>query len=182
MAKSKGFGTLMGMQSSVRPLIIYWVMTIVPFVLLLSIFHSQISAHIGNTISSIQSRVCLNAAIPSSHDVVFYDYDEFQSLSSATDSAWNNLLTPNGGMLYSIDTSGRRVGRGISMFHQLHCLSMVRSKLQSLSGPDAGSERHHSAGERHDYAHNHHDLDNDHVLHCLDYIRQVRRWVSFLFH
>jgi len=52
---------------------------------------------------------------------------------------------------------------GISMFHQLHCIEMLRDALQGK--PHAHG--HHSSQKR--------QIDpEEHVAHCLDYISQVR--------
>lgn len=82
---------------------------------------------------------------------------------------------PNQGFLILREaTAPARAHRfGVSMFHQLHCLELLRGRIAGNNE----SEIHH---------HNHHDHDHaiesqlpsqnyqdDHVQHCLDYLAQV---------
>ena len=54
---------------------------------------------------------------------------------------------------------------GISLFHQLHCLQMIRSLLLNQSW----ASHHHDAGQVD---------DGPHWAHCVDYLAQVRFLVS----
>lgn len=94
----------------------------------------------------------------------FTAHKEFQDMSPASDKYWADLLPRNGGFL-APENTGKRAP-GIAMFHQLHCLQMIRSSMQSLLGKnntEARGMHHHDA----------HDAIDEHVLHCFDYIRQV---------
>ncbi|KAH8817354.1 hypothetical protein F5884DRAFT_663008 [Xylogone sp. PMI_703] len=105
--------------------------------------------------------------------VTFQKYNNYQSLDPADDKYWEDLLTPNGGFVIveephiieshhgtTDDIAFASRVRGISMFHQLHCLQMIRSALQESSG---GKHQGHSeAGS----------LRPAHWLHCFDYLRQ----------
>ncbi|KAI0098117.1 hypothetical protein F4776DRAFT_532174 [Hypoxylon sp. NC0597] len=79
---------------------------------------------------------------------------------------WDSLLTPNGGFLMVEEQSHEINQYGVSMFHQLHCLSMIRSVLLS-------SEMHmdHVQAESRDTAES--AKDHGHFLHCFDYIVQA---------
>jgi hypothetical protein len=46
----------------------------------------------------------------------------------------------------------------LSVFHQLHCLEMVKIQLETGSRSKSESQRHHQHG---------------HALHCIDWIRQA---------
>ncbi|CAG8955464.1 hypothetical protein HYFRA_00010330 [Hymenoscyphus fraxineus] len=97
---------------------------------------------------------------------IFTEHDRFMSLDHADDSVWDALLTPNGGFFKQPDSNGKMRSHGISMFHQLHCLQMIRAKVQMLTEVTDGHP-HLGRGE-HD-----HILNNSaHWLHCFDYIRQ----------
>ncbi|KAI0882872.1 uncharacterized protein GGS22DRAFT_190851 [Annulohypoxylon maeteangense] len=79
---------------------------------------------------------------------------------------WEDLLTPNGGFLMVKEQGGEINEIGVSMFHQLHCLSMVRAML--LKG---GSHMDHVHVENRDM--NQGAKDRGHFLHCFDYIVQA---------
>jgi len=77
-------------------------------------------------------------------------------------------MTDNGGFLRLREPSGRVDYYGVSMYHQLHCLKMLRDKIE---GKGSGHEHHGSHG------HERRVIDDqvtpDHLIHCLDYISQV---------
>ncbi|KAI1416920.1 hypothetical protein F5Y13DRAFT_185758 [Hypoxylon sp. FL1857] len=78
---------------------------------------------------------------------------------------WDSLLTPNGGFLM-VEEQDHEINKyGVSMFHQLHCLSMIRTVLLS-------SEMHmdHVRVESRDMES---AMDRGHFLHCFDYIVQA---------
>ena len=101
----------------------------------------------------------------------FAEHHEYQDMSSDADGHWDALLTPNGGFLIQESEDGKRHLYGISMFHQLHCLQLIRAKVQDL-WPNRTSEERvgHGRGHR---THHHHGVAEDHFMHCLDYLRQV---------
>jgi Domain of unknown function (DUF3328). len=79
---------------------------------------------------------------------------------AAQDPSWSQLLTHGGGFLHVQESDGEVHGYGVSMFHQLHCLMMIRDML---------------LGKPMSHAHEASDWSNDsmHWLHCLDYLAQV---------
>ncbi|KAF1959416.1 hypothetical protein CC80DRAFT_490341 [Byssothecium circinans] len=101
----------------------------------------------------------------------FKENDIYQDLSHENDHYWQELLTPNGGFLIKLDEEGNAHRHGIGMFHQLHCLQMIRQALQARGGssrrPYAEYTRH-GFGEKEDDGHD----PELHMLHCLDYLRQ----------
>ena len=104
--------------------------------------------------------------------VLFANHREYQTLETEDDALWDDLLTPNGGFIWQTEADGKRHVSGISMFHQLHCLQMLRAKLfqfreQALGAPDPAEPDHNGS------KHSHHPIDDKHWLHCLDYLRQV---------
>ncbi|RAL17388.1 uncharacterized protein BO97DRAFT_359181, partial [Aspergillus homomorphus CBS 101889] len=83
-------------------------------------------------------------------------------------SSWESLLSPpNGGMLKVRTSNGTITDYGISMFHQLHCLSMLRGVIfPSIS-------QHHGASTSSlPHSDNAHE-DSVHWAHCFDYIAQA---------
>jgi hypothetical protein len=101
-------------------------------------------------------------------DTVTTDFQEdkrIQTFNSTADKLWQDTVTPNGGFVIDESRTESQV-YGIAMFHQLHCLAMVRSGFQQLF---ARIERR---GNGHTQMP--HGFDEAHILHCLDYFRQVR--------
>lgn len=90
------------------------------------------------------------------------------SLHHQTEQTWESLLLPpNGGLLRVRRENGTTGQYGVSMFHQLHCLIVLRGLLF----PGTSQNHEHSTspsktGEPHQ--------DSVHWAHCLDYIAQVR--------
>lgn len=102
--------------------------------------------------------------------VNFTEHDEYKQLNHEYDAVWDGLLTPNGGFLIVKDTTDTKHLYGLSMFHQLHCLAMIRSAFQGYSKSNselASHASHHNNGVGHD------ESEADHWLHCFDYLRQV---------
>ncbi|KAJ5132553.1 hypothetical protein N7448_006711 [Penicillium atrosanguineum] len=95
--------------------------------------------------------------------MVFLDISHSGSFQSAEDAvrdpSWQKLLPSGGGFLFVQESDGTVQGYGVSMFHQLHCLSMIRDML---------------LGQPMSHAHEASDWSQDsmHWLHCLDYLAQ----------
>ncbi|KAI1339887.1 hypothetical protein F5Y15DRAFT_382414 [Xylariaceae sp. FL0016] len=72
--------------------------------------------------------------------------------------------------LLSTTSDGRQRTYGISMFHQLHCLQLMRLELQAARNQSRAKVSSHHRG------HNHNSMGEEedfHVLHCFDYLRQA---------
>lgn len=93
---------------------------------------------------------------------VFHPISKLETESTSTADWESLLLTPNGGFLMVSEAAGVVKGYGVSMFHQLHCLTMIRGMLM---GETMGSE-HEAQGEAW-------RKNPMHFLHCLDYMAQV---------
>lgn len=126
----------------------------------------------------------------SSRIVEFSEHEDYKNLSREFDPLWDKLLTPNGGYLTADRKTNETDKLGISMFHQLHCLAMIREEMQYLvhiievlkentHAPELHSQlqRRHKHGGDSMNPLNH---DADHPLHCFDYLRQVRNFVLLL--
>ena len=70
------------------------------------------------------------------------------------------LLPSNGGFVKTLDEQGAVRWYGVSMFHQLHCLNLLRAKVFG-TGMKEGAH-----GALH--------MNEEHLSHCLSYIAQVR--------
>jgi hypothetical protein len=83
---------------------------------------------------------------------------DYMSIDASYDHLWDDLSLHGrgGGMIQ--DENGDLAS--ITMFHQIHCLQVVRTALQKArAGHDIGVNQH----------------DDGHWPHCLDYLRQVRQ-------
>lgn len=113
---------------------------------------------------------------PVYHEMNFTEISNASSFISPEeaikDKSWQELLTPGGGFLRVHEPNGKVNEYGVSMFHQLHCLTMVREML--LGQP---MSREHETSDWSE--------DSMHWLHCLDYLAQVREcqdlWLMFEF-
>ncbi|CAG8959441.1 hypothetical protein HYFRA_00001339 [Hymenoscyphus fraxineus] len=79
--------------------------------------------------------------------------------AAANDTNWKELLSAGEGFLQVQNENGRKVKMGVSMFHQLHCLVMLRDLLLNPTMAHASP-----TGDWPD--------DNLHWLHCFDYLAQ----------
>lgn len=104
----------------------------------------------------------------------FLERPDIESLDSAVDGAWNQAMnTPLGGFLLVRHNETYSQGWGVSMFHSIHCLGILRSTMQNYFGlaPENGGHGAHAHGQR-DGALLHVD-ERKHVEHCLGYIGRV---------
>ncbi|MCJ1226581.1 hypothetical protein MMC12_003234 [Toensbergia leucococca] len=105
---------------------------------------------------------------PTLHPTLFRDHFEYQLPDTQSNKAWSDLFTPNGGFLIQPDKEGKNRVYGISMLHQLHCLSMLRTMLVWKMGHGhTGMETRDGEKEKAS------SLVERHWVHCLDYLRQV---------
>lgn len=94
-----------------------------------------------------------------------------EDLSHKGDEAWaTELFTPHGGFLVVRRNETMKENWGISMFHGLHCLQLIRSSLQRAREMGTGSMPG-SHGDHHEQHLEH--LDESHLQHCFSYITQV---------
>jgi hypothetical protein len=77
-------------------------------------------------------------------------------------------MADKGGFLRLREPSGRVGYYGVSMYHQLHCLKMLRDRIE---------------GKDHEHGHRREVIDDqvtpDHLIHCLDYMAQVSLSISY---
>lgn len=72
-------------------------------------------------------------------------------------------MADKSGFLRLREPSGRLGYYGVSMYHQLHCLKMLRDRIE-------GKDSNHSHEKREAIDD---QLTPDHLIHCLDYLSQV---------
>lgn len=91
------------------------------------------------------------------------------------------LQGANSEFLLLRDVDGKTDSYGVSMYHQLHCLGMIREHL-ARSNVGSGDHDHHLRNL---------ESQDDHLLHCVDYLSQVRlcipslnsiKWLHSWFH
>ncbi|PYI07041.1 hypothetical protein BO78DRAFT_106354 [Aspergillus sclerotiicarbonarius CBS 121057] len=89
------------------------------------------------------------------------------SQSYSADTSWESLLLPQNGGMLRVQTSNDTVtDYGISMFHQLHCLTVLRGLIFP------GTSQHHGASTSPSHSGDAHE-DAVHWAHCFDYIAQA---------
>jgi hypothetical protein len=118
--------------------------------------------------------------------VTFSRRNEFYDLTPEGDANWTALLPPNGGFVSHQTKDGNYEMAGLTMFHQLHCLQMIRAAIQNLQVEgkdleadldlqengmigDMGMEHNTKNKVKRHGPH----LDQEHWVHCLDYLMQV---------
>ncbi|PQE29572.1 Tat pathway signal sequence protein [Rutstroemia sp. NJR-2017a BBW] len=107
---------------------------------------------------------------PANHLILFSEHDEYENLSHSHDALWDSLLPQTGGFVLRLDENGTQHKYGISMYHSLHCLIMMRSAIQGLYREiERLNGGENMAG---DHDHGEHG-DPTHWLHCFDYLRQI---------
>ncbi|KAG4032579.1 hypothetical protein MFRU_006g00500 [Monilinia fructicola] len=150
----------------------------------------------------------LNPSASASKTVVFAEHAAYENLSHVYDSLWEDLLPSNKGFWQVVvesedERADQRVEKhkyGITMFHSLHCLGIMRMGVQELfremeelkvevegskgdmggmgrgDGDGDGKVRENAkkvrGGTGHDFGHAEHG-DPLHWLHCFDYLRQT---------
>ncbi|EMD85385.1 hypothetical protein COCC4DRAFT_206580 [Bipolaris maydis ATCC 48331] len=107
---------------------------------------------------------------PAESSTTFGRHKEYESLAHAQDPLWDDLIPQNGGFLILPSAHGELNQYNVSMFHQLHCLAMIRSVVQGLQEKTDPARIH----VRHDHGHGDPEagISDKHWQHCLDYLRQ----------
>lgn len=108
-------------------------------------------------------------AIPGRKQVVFDANPVLEDMSPENDELWSSTLTTaRDGFIWVKHNETFNYQMGISMFHGLHCLKMLRAMLQSKmhQHPDATSSSENDQAETH-------FLHETHMPHCISYLAQV---------
>ncbi|KIW26465.1 uncharacterized protein PV07_09558 [Cladophialophora immunda] len=150
------------------------------FTVTLFIFHDNVL----KTVVDLHKESCGHVNTGSSHvghqtfPYVFTPDPELGSLQPEGDQAWDRLNTKKGGFLWVEYNETLDVAYGISMFHGIHCLQILRHAFQSQLGITSmkGDHGHHSRMERNEgiqHEHGQKDRDLGHLGHCLAYIAEM---------
>jgi hypothetical protein len=135
------------------------------------IFHNHILSSIDDLRSSVASpKVPADSTPPEHNPQTPSSPHEFFSFVGQDPTGWAARPLPdNGGFIDTKYNDTFTLHVGISMFHALHCVEMVRGKI--VDNDDEDMHAHHGPQN---------PLDDDpkerkfHLLHCLDYIIQVQ--------
>jgi len=98
----------------------------------------------------------------------FRNRPELEDMGEVGDRLWSQISsTSQGGFIWVRHNETYKTGYGVSMFHALHCLSMVRD---ALKGPGRAMSDHMSHSRAESRGSNaEHEM---HTSHCLSYIAQ----------
>ena len=132
-------------------------------------FSDQIRLGLMNLTTEIQYYACPIPLDQYAIEKIFQVGIDFEDIdASASQSGEHAILTPNGGFLQVREEDDVLRHYGVSMFHQLHCLGMIRELV--LGGTMRGDasvaqmKPDDSAGQD----------EEPHWLHCFNYIAEVR--------
>ncbi|KAI0143738.1 hypothetical protein GGR57DRAFT_518216 [Xylariaceae sp. FL1272] len=104
----------------------------------------------------------------SAHLEAFRARPELEDMTQVGDAAWSTISsTKQGGFLWVRYNDTYRTGHGVTMFHALHCLSMIRDMIKVSEGRPATHSHSLERGIR--GAKSEHEM---HIGHCLSYIAQ----------
>jgi len=170
-----GFAQSVGPRTFAYPLLFITVISI-----LLIVFHNQF--HLGG-LSEIIYRCPKSGAkaiqpeFLGPHVRWFHaPDDESADVPGAHTLLDDARLSLNGGFLRLREPSGRVGFYGVSMFHQLHCVQMLRNHITG-NASGHGNHQGHGRSKRHGNDHGRKivqdELTPDHLVHCLDYLAQV---------
>lgn len=102
----------------------------------------------------------------------FREMKTLENLSHEADDAWSTILsTPKGGFLWTTYNETANEAWGISMFHAIHCLGLIRNVVQSHSHGGERVPPNNTSSQ----SHGHVAMDMGHIGHCFSYIAQVSR-------
>jgi hypothetical protein len=117
---------------------------------------------LGSEIREFKNHIVLNPA------------PEFGTVDTSGYKSWNDLLPPNGGFLVK-EVNGTRRNFGITMFHQLHCIQMLRASFQVFLAQKDGAKKTDSSQGKHSSRTNsgRDGFDTNHYTYCFDFLRQA---------
>jgi Mycotoxin biosynthesis protein UstYa len=128
--------------------------------------------------SKIPFRICHDRdreEVSTSQKRTFTRVPTFEDMSHENDAAWAATVMPEKlGFIYVKYNETFSIERGISMFHAMHCLSLLREMLQMKLPGESSQSHQHGSKAGHESA-NH--LREQHMPHCLSYVAQVSQWL-----
>jgi hypothetical protein len=152
----------------------------VRFLAPIGLFFVTVAAIVLWTIAtSPRSATCPAQSCPAPRTITrtFRELETLEDLSHSADSAWEATFnTPKGGFLWVKHNETMNEAWGVSMFHAIHCLGLIRQAVQeSGNNTHAISSTHHEANSHtsRSVRHTHGGMDRRHIGHCFSYIAQV---------
>lgn len=141
---------------------------------LVMIYHATSFYRDQGLVTSLEHILSCPDRLEQTKEVRFIRHTERYDLTMAGDPHWEAILPSNGGFITVGDgANGSTTIMGISMFHQLHCLQIIRKAFQGYV--DMGDKVDlRDEGHGMQDAHAHHHGGQRHWVHCLDYLAQVR--------
>jgi len=113
------------------------------------------------------------------HQHTFPEVTPLEDLGPGGDKSWSELTPAGGGFLWLRYNETFDMPWGISMFHGIHCLQMLRGEFQSQLGIRNGGGHHH---HRRQIATQNDEpgegADLVHLGHCLAYIVEILQCVG----
>lgn len=109
----------------------------------------------------------LSNSAPNPITLTFERINALEDLSENGDIAWlTQTSTSKGGFIRVRRNETMIENWGITVFHALHCLGIIRDALRSLDHQSDSATKSGQPSHRH-------SLDTEHTLHCLSYLAQV---------
>lgn len=144
--------------------------------------HSSQSVSSGHKTSQEDKQELQDAVVglgqKGENGIVFREVEALEDMSVAGDQKWFDLFADDGYLfLKPENASFPPEPWGVGMFHGLHCLQVLRNKMQDLESRVSGKDVPLDIQGHH--AHHHGDSDDSdvsdiHYLHCFSYLAQVR--------
>ncbi|KAI5195906.1 hypothetical protein E4T39_08055 [Aureobasidium subglaciale] len=115
---------------------LFWVL--VPFLIMLSVVtiltFSDLTTSGRYTLKEEWAHKYGRSVSTTFHPVTFQEQVEYWDSGAAGDASWESLIPENQGLMFEKDEMGIARYSGFSMFHQLHCLSLLRDELIKAYG------------------------------------------------
>ncbi|KAJ6783185.1 hypothetical protein PWT90_07876 [Aphanocladium album] len=103
----------------------------------------------------------------------FDEISALEDLSPSGDSAWTSMVnTPKGGFIWVKHNATVDMAWGVSMFHAIHCLQLLRGTIQMQTYNVTAKAHDHGGGGAPKQNEGHEAFDMGHVGHCFGYLAQ----------
>ncbi|MCJ1310415.1 hypothetical protein MMC25_004079 [Agyrium rufum] len=157
-----------------RQITVFITIALVILITIITIFNRKLNVALSkiqiNCPSSSSSNGPVFTATEQDQDpTLFREIPLLEDMTHENDEAWHDRVFPGTqGFLHVMYNETFAAPWGISMFHGLHCLGMLREELQIARGMPGGKPMKHESthGKYSAQAH------EDHVGHCFSYLAQ----------
>ena len=147
------------------------ILVVLVLILIMSalLLRDQIQLELSQIGAQIQQHACPTSLAQYTIERVFQPGTNFEDIDvSASTTGEHALLTPNGGFLRVQGGNGVIEHYGVSMFHQLHCLAMIRDLVvpgKMMAGEASTIHKHASKRDI--------ESEEPHWMHCFNYLAEV---------